>query len=88
MVNAKIANHIITVEDKRVLVNLFKDPLATKSFINLLGVVKQDTKHEMDKTTQMFLMNNDPVTRALALQQKGKVELLDELITLVQTVVK
>lgn len=88
MANVKLANHIITEEDRRVLVNLFKDPLATKSFIAFLGAVKQNTKHEMDKTTQVFLMNNDPVTRALALQQKGKVEFLDELTTLIQAVVK
>lgn len=88
MANVKLANHTITEEDRRVLVNLFKDPLATKSFIAFLGTVKQNAKHEMDKTTQAFLMNNDPVTRALALQQKGKVEFLDELTTLIQAVVK
>lgn len=88
MANVKLANHIITEEDRRVLVNLFKDPLATKSFLTFLGVVQQKAKHEMDKTTQVFLMNNDPVTRALALQQKGKVEFLNELTTLIQAVVK
>lgn len=75
-------------EDKRVLVNLFKDPLSTKAFLQLISKVKVTAKSEQDKTTQVFLMNNDPVTRALALQQKGKIELLDELSVLIQTVVK
>lgn len=88
MANVKLANHVISEDDKRVLVNLFKDPLATQAFVDLLRVVKRDVKAELDKTTQVFLLNNDPVTRALALQQKGKVEFVAELESLIQTVVK
>lgn len=88
MANVKFVNHSITEDDIRLLVNLFKDPLLAKLFIDFIGVVKGKAKHEMEKTSQAFLLNNDPITRALALQQKGKVELLTELTTLIQTVVK
>lgn len=88
MVYAKFSNVSLTAEHKRVMVNLFKDPLATKAFIQFLNEVKGATKSEMDKTTQVYLMNDNPTTRALALQLKGKVEFLDELSTLIQTVVK
>lgn len=88
MAKIKLIKHTITEEEQRVLVNLFKDPLATKAFLNFLSEVKQEAKHDAVNISQTFLMNNDPVTRALALQQKGKVDLLEELITLVQTVVK
>lgn len=88
MANEKLANHIITKEEQRILVNVFKDPLATKNFIDLLSVVKNNVKADMDRTTQAFLMNDDPTTRALVLQHKGKVELLDELSTLILNVIK
>lgn len=67
---------------------MFKDPTSTKAFLTLLQNVQKDAKHEMDKIAQVFLMNNDASTRALALQQKGKVEFLQEFTTLIQSVVK
>lgn len=79
---------MITEGDKRVLGNVFKDPVATQSFLSLLGVLKRSVESELDKVSQVYLMNNDPITRALALQHKGKVELLNELSALIQSVVK
>lgn len=88
MANVRFCNTLLTEGDKRVLGNVFKDPVATQAFLSLLGVVKKTAQGEFEKVSQAFLMNNDPVTRALALQQKGKVELLNELSTLIQSVVK
>lgn len=88
MANARLNHYVLTENDKRVLINVFKDTVATQAFVSLLGKVTENAKHEQDKVTQSFLMNNDPVTRALALQLKGKVELLTELTTLVQSVNK
>lgn len=88
MANARLNNYVLTESDKRVVLNVFKDTVAAKSFLELLGRVSENAKHEQDKVTQSFLMNNDPVTRALALQHKGKVEFLNEFIALVQSVSK
>lgn len=88
MARAKLGNYVVNEADKRVLVNLFKDPTATKAFIQFLDNVSLQAMQDMRKTTDVYLMNNDPATRAFALQQKGKVELLGELVTLIQEVVK
>lgn len=88
MANVKFCNTLLTEGDVRVLGNLFKDPVATQAFLSLINVVKQSAQVELEKVTQVFLMNNDQTTRAMALQQKGKVELLNELSAVINKVVK
>lgn len=88
MAKVKFGNYVVNEADQRVLVNLFKDPMVTGSFLQFIDNVSLEATREMCKTTDVFLMNNDPTTRALALQQKGKVELLAELSALIKAVVK
>lgn len=88
MENVRFSNSNLTEEDIRSLLNIFKDPVTTKGFLQLLEKVKLQVEADLDKTAKVYLMNDDPTTRALALQLKGRVEILQEFSTLIKTVVK
>lgn len=86
MVKSKLGLHTFSDDDQRVLVNLFRDPQATQEFVRLLHNVKLGLVKEQSNITQTYLMNDNPVTRGLALQCKGKVEFLDELLLVINNV--
>lgn len=88
MENVRFSNSNLTEEDIRSLLNIFKDPVTTKGFLQLLEKVKLQVEADLDKTAKVYLMNDDPTTRALALQLKGRVEILQEFSALIKTVVK
>lgn len=88
MGNVRFSNSNLTEENMRLLLNLFRDPIITNGFLQLLEKVKLQVESDLNKTSKIYLMNNDPTTRALALQLKGRVEFLQEFSTLIKTVVK
>ena len=88
MAKNKLGSHFVTDENARVLVNLFSDPIATQGFVRFLTDVSQSLAKEQAMVTDAFLMNDDPVTRAMALKCKGKVEFVAEMLHLVKTVTK
>lgn len=88
MANVRFSNSNLTEENLRLLLNLFRDPITTNGFLQLLEKVKSQVETDLDKTSKVYLMNDDPTTRALALQLKGRVEFLQEFSALIKTVVK
>lgn len=75
-------------EQERVLVGVCNNPVNTELFVRLLGEVKQSLVVEQSKSAQAYLVNNDPTTRALALQMKGQITMLDELVSAIKNVTK
>lgn len=88
MANVRFSNSNLTEENQRMLLHLFRDPITTNGFLQLLEKVKSQVETDLDKTAKVYLMNDDPTTRALALQLKGRVEFLQEFSALIKTVVK
>lgn len=78
----------LTGEQERIVVGLCNNPATTEQFVRLLSEVRQSVAVEQAKSAQAFLVNNDPVTRGLALQMKGQMTTLDELITVIRNVTK
>lgn len=88
MENVRFSNSNLSEENLRVLLNLFRDPITTNGFLQILDKVKLQVESDLDKTSKVYLMNNDQTTRALALQLKGRAEFLQEFSALIKTVVK
>lgn len=88
MAKSKVGNHLVTDENFRVLVNLFSDPITTQGFVQFLTEVSQSLKAEQATIMDAYIMNDDPVARAMALKCKGKIEFVAEMLHLVKTVTK
>ena len=88
MAKSKLGSHLLTDENLRVLVNLFNDPIATQGFVRLLTEVSQSLTKEQATIMDAYIMNDDPVARAMALKCKGKIEFVAEMLHLVKTVTK
>ena len=88
MAKSKLGSHLLTDENLRVLVNLFNDPTATQGFVRLLTEVSQSLTKEQATIMEAYIMNDDPVARAMALKCKGKAELVADMLQLVKTVTK
>lgn len=88
MAKSKLGSHLLTDENLRVLVNLFNDPIATHGFVRLLTEVSQSLTKEQATIMDAYIMNDDPVARAMALKCKGKIEFVAEMLHLVKTVTK
>lgn len=88
MVRCRLGYLTLSDEQERVLVGVCNNPVNTELFVRLLGEVKQSVAVEQAKSTQAYLMNNDPTTRALALQLKGQMVMLDELLSAIKNVTK
>lgn len=88
MAKSKLGSHFLTDENLRVLVNLFNDPTATQGFVRLLTEVSQSLTKEQATIMDAYIMNDDPVARAMALKCKGKAELVADMLQLVKTVTK
>ena len=88
MVKSKLSSHLLTDENLRVLVNLFSDPTVTQGFVRLLTEVSQSLTKEQAIIMDAYIRNDDPVTRAMVLKCKGKVELVADMLQLVKTVTK
>lgn len=86
MAKSKLGSHFLTDENLRVLVNLFNDPTATQGFVRLLTEVSQSLTKEQATIMDTYIMNDDPVARAMALKCKGKIEFVAEMLHLVKTV--
>lgn len=88
MVRCRLGYLTLSDEQERVLVGICKDSISTALFVRLLTEVKQSVASEQAKSSQAYLYNNDPATRALALQQKGQMLMIDELISAIKNVTK
>lgn len=88
MVKSRLGNHFLTDETLRVLVNLFSDPTATQGFVRLLTEVSQSLTKEQATIMDTYIMNDDPVVRAMALKYKGKIEFVADMLHLIKTVTK
>lgn len=88
MANAKIGTRLVSNEELNLMATVFKDPLTTSQFVKFLKEVQLSHKRQYDQCVEVFLMNDEPATRAVALQTKGKIQCIDELITLINTVNK
>ena len=88
MAKSKLGSHFLTDENLRVLVNLFNDPTSTQGFVRLLTEVSQSLTKEQATVMDAYIMNDDPVARAMALKCKGKIEFVAEMLHLVKTVTK
>lgn len=88
MAKSKLGSHLLTDENLRVLVNLFSDPTVTQGFVRLLTEVSQSLTKEQATIMEAYIMNDDPVARAMALKCKGKAEFVAEMLQLVKTVTK
>lgn len=80
----KIGGYTLTEADERVLLNCFGDNLNAVGFIQLLEKVQVRLNADFNKAMNAYLINDDPVTRAVALQDKGKIEFVSELVRLVK----
>lgn len=80
----KIGGYTLTEADERVLLNCFGDNLNAVGFIQLLEKIQVRLNADFNKAMNAYLMNDDPVTRAVALQDKGKIEFVSELVRLVK----
>lgn len=88
MAKNKLGYLVLSDEQERTLVGFFHNPASTELFVRLLDEVKRSLVAEQSKSAQAFLMNSDPITRALALQQKGQITMLDELVSVIKNVTK
>lgn len=87
MVNTvkSLASKKLSSADTRVIINLCNNPVATTEFIRVLEEAKVATKSEFEKTMQAYLITDEQKTRAMALMLKGKVDLIDEMISLIKS---
>lgn len=88
MAKCRLGYLVLSDEQERAIVGCFHNPASTELFVRLLDEVKRSLIAEQSKSAQAFLMNNEPVTRALALQQKGQITMLDELVSVIKNVTK
>ena len=88
MAKCRLGYLVLSDEQERAIVGCFHNPASTELFVRLLDEVKRSLVAEQLKSSQAFLMNNEPVTRALALQQKGQITMLDELVSVIKNVTK
>lgn len=88
MAKCRLGYLVLSDEQERAIVGCFHNPASTELFVRLLDEVKRSLVAEQSKSSQAFLMNNEPVTRALALQQKGQITMLDELVSVIKHVTK
>lgn len=88
MANAKIGTRLVSNEELNLMATVFKDPLTTSQFVKFLKEVQLNYKRQYDQCVEVFLMNDEAATRAVALQTKGKMQCIEELITLINTVNK
>ncbi len=88
MAKCRLGYLVLSDEQERAIVGCFHNPASTELFVRLLDEVKRSLVAEQSKSSQAFLMNNEPVTRALALQQKGQITMLDELVSVIKNVTK
>lgn len=80
----RLCGFTLTEAEERVLLNCFGDSLNAVGFIQLLENVQNKLNAEFEKVTKLYIVNDSPVTRAIALENKGKIELVSELIQLVK----
>ena len=88
MANARLGSYRLSEEEERKFLQLMKDPLAFQNFIRLLGSVKKAYTEEQAKVCELHLMNDEPVTRANALLLKGRIQFVDDMLRLIETVTK
>lgn len=88
MAKSKLGYLALSDEQERVLVGFCHNPASTELFVRLLGEAKQKLVAEQNKSAQAFLVNGDPTTRALALQMKGQIMMIDDLVTAITNVTK
>lgn len=88
MAKCRLGYLVLSDEQERAIAGCFHHPASTELFVRLLDEVKRSLVAEQLKSSQAFLMNNEPVTRALALQQKGQITMLDELVSVIKNVTK
>lgn len=88
MAKSRLGYLALSDEQERVLVGVCNNPTNTEMFVRLLGEVKQSVAVEQAKSAQAYLINNDQTTRALALQLKGQMVMIDELVSAIKNVTK
>lgn len=88
MANNRLGNVALTEADMDVVVKVFNDREHTQAFILLLNRVRTHYQRQQQQITETYLVNNDPVQRAMALQTKGKVSFLTDLSDFLSTVNK
>lgn len=68
----------LTEKDQRVLLNVFKDPTATKGFLEFLSELSERCEKEFQVASNTYLVNGVSATKAMALQLKGKKDFVEE----------
>lgn len=88
MAKVRLGTRLLSEQELDLVTNIFRDPTATSHFVKFLQQVQKEISRQGDQSMELFLMNNDPQTRAMALLAKGKVGMLDDVIQLLNTVNK
>lgn len=84
----KLGYSILTDEEERTLVGLFSDPMRTELFVRILSKVEQGLVEAQNKAAQAYLLEDSPTTRAMALQHKGQITMINDLKSVIKQVTK
>lgn len=84
----KLGYSILTDEEERTLVGLFSDPMRTELFVRILSKVEQGLVEAQNKAAQAYLLEDSPTARAMALQHKGQITMINDLKSVIKQVTK
>lgn len=87
-VRNKLGYSILTDDEERTLVGLFSDPTSTELFVRILSKVEQGLVEAQNKSAQAYLFEDSPSARAMALQYKGQITMINELKSVIKQVTK
>lgn len=86
MAKIKLANHYLSQAEERAFINALRTVEIANEVKKVLLTVKQSVDLEQDRVVQAYMMNDDPTTRAAALKLKGKSELVEDFLRLIDSV--
>lgn len=88
MAKIKLGSFVPSALQARTLYKVFSDPSTCAEFVNFLTVAKEHVGKEQVRSAQAYAVTNEQTARAMALQLKGQELVIEDLISILQTVNK
>ena len=86
MAKIKIGSFVPTALQTRTLYKVFSDPTTCAEFVAFLNVARAHIENEQVRSAKAYALTDETTAKAMALQAKGQVQVLDDFIAIVQQV--